>query len=399
MAELTSTGFTARTLLEIEEEIKAAQRAASAIGPNVDQSAASALGQINGIVAERIREAEEALAALYSGLDPDQNNGAVQDSVAAITGTTRRAASKSRTVHSVTLAAGTYAVGSLVIRPTGTTANSANLEEVIAPGGVVAGVSFEAETAGATAYTTATVFEIASPLAGFTVVSVPSAVTNGRAVERDDELRARREIEARGGAGSTTVDAIRSAILAADIGAETVAVYENVTGSTDARGVPAYSVEAIVLGPTSPTSGDDLALAEVIYAAKGGGIRAAGTTEKVVTDSQGFEHTIGFSRPAAVEVVSVWTVRTNPSIYDATVVKELIAAHADDLVNGAPLQWAEFLASVARTGSPARQAGIMAVISMTQARSGDAQGVTDLTATIREYFTMDVADITVTVTV
>ena len=39
--------------------------------------------------------------------------------------------------------------------------------------------------------------------------------------------------------------------------AETVAVYENVTGTTDSRGVPAYSVEAIVLGPTSPTSGDD----------------------------------------------------------------------------------------------------------------------------------------------
>lgn len=398
MAELTSTGFTARTLLEIEEEIKAAQRAASAIGPNVDQSAASALGQINGIVAERIRELEEALAALYSGLDPDQNNGAVQDSVAAITGTTRRPASKSRTVHSATLAAGTYAIGSLVIRPEGTTANAANTKEIVAPGGPEL-VDFEATTAGATAYTTATVYEIASPVAGFSAISVPSAVTNGRAVERDDELRARREVEARGGAGSTTVDAIRSAILAADIGAETVAVYENTTGTTDSRGVPAYSVEAIVLGPTAPTLGDDIALGEVIYAAKGGGIRAAGTTEVVVLDSQDFEHVIGFSRPAAVAVVSVWTVRTNPSIYDATVVKALIAEHAEGLVNGTPLQWAEFLASVSRTGSPARQAGITAVVSMTQARSGDPQGTADLTATIREYFTMDVADITVTVTV
>jgi len=398
MAELTSTGFTARTLLEIEEEIKAAQRAASAIGPNVDQSAASALGQINGIVAERIRECEEALAALYSGLDPDQNNGAVQDSVAAITGTTRRAASSARTVHSATLAAGTYAIGSLVIRPEGTTANAANTKEIVAPGGPEL-VDFEATTAGATAYTTATVYEIAAPVAGFTAISSPSAVTNGRAVERDDELRVRREIEARGGAGSTTVDAIRSAILAADIGAETVAVYENVTGTTDARGVPAYSVEAIVLGPTAPTLGDDIALGEVIYAAKGGGIRAAGTTEVVVLDSQNFEHVIGFSRPAAVAVVSVWTVRTNPSIYNAMVVKALIAEHADGLVNGTPLQWAEFLASVSRTGSPARLAGITAVVSMTQARAGDPQGTADLTATVREYFTMDVADITVTVTV
>ena len=397
MAELTAEGFTARTLLEIKAEIEAAQRAASAIGPNVDQSDASALGQINGIVAERLRENEEALAALYSGLDPDQNNGAVQDSVAAITGTTRRAASKARTVHSVTLAAGTYAAGALVIRPVGTTANAANLEEIVAPGGVVSGALFEAVAAGATAITTATTYEIAAPVAGFTSVSVPSAVTNGRAVERDDELRARRELEAQGGAGSTTVDAIRSAILAADIGAETVAVYENVTGTTDSRGVPAYSVEAIVLGPTSPTSGDDQALAEVIFATKAGGIRAAGTTSKVVTDSQGFEHTIGFSRPVAVEVVSVWTIRVNAALYDATAFKALVAEHAESLTNGAPLQWAEFLASVARTGSPARQSGVTAVVSMTQARSGDAQGTTDLAATIREYFTMDVADITATV--
>jgi hypothetical protein len=216
-------------------------------------------------------------------------------------------------------------------------------------------------------------------------------------VERDDELRTRREIEARGGSGSTTTDAIRSALLASAPGVESVSVYENVTGVTDSRGVAPYSVEAVVFGPTSPTAGDDQAVAELIYATKGGGIRASGTTERVVEDSQGFDRVVGFSRPAAVEVVSVWTLRVNAAAYSEPVVKELIASHADALLPGAPLQWAEFLASIARTGSAARAVGVLAVVSMTQARSGDPQGVADLAATIREYFTMDVADITIAV--
>jgi uncharacterized phage protein gp47/JayE len=390
MAELTPTGFTTRTLLEIRAEIDAAQRAAPAIGPNVDQSDASVLGQINGIVAERLRVLEEALAALYSGLDPDQNGGAVQDSVAGITGTRRRPASPARTVHSVTLAAGTYPIGTLVIRPVGTTADAANLAAVVSPGGVVTGVAFEATTPGATAYTTSTLYEIAAPVAGFTVVSAPTAVTDGRAIERDDELRARREIEARGGAGSTTTDAIRSAILSADIGADLVSVYENVTGVTDSRGVAPYSVEAVVLGPTSPTPADDLALATIIQNAKAGGIAASGTSSVTVLDSQGFEHAIGFSRPVAVPTQSTWNLRVDPTVYNENAIKTMIAAHEQTLVNGEPLQWAEFLASIARTDSPARAAGVLSVLSMYHARAGGVEAQGDLAATIREYFTIPV---------
>ena len=53
---------------------------------------------------------------------------------------------------------------------------------------------------------------------------------------------------------------------------ERLDVLENVTGATDANGVQAYSIEAVVQGPTSPTSADDQALAEVIFAAKAGGV-------------------------------------------------------------------------------------------------------------------------------
>ena len=394
MPGLTPTGFTAPTLQEILEEIEAAQRASSAIGPQVDQSADSALGQLNGIMAEKIAQAWEALQAVYTGLDPDQNTGAVQDHVAAITGTARIPASAPRTEHTLDLDAATYAIGDLVIRPVGTTDNATNLEEVISPGGSVAGVIFEGAAAGLTAYTTATLYEIASPLTGFNTVSSPTAVTNGRNIESNTELRIRREVEAQGGSGSTSVDAVRAAILAtAETGSGVLSadVLENVTGATDANGVQAYSIEAVVQGPTSPTSADDQALAEVIFAAKAGGVRASGTTSKVVTDSQGREHIVGFSRPAAVPVKSAWSIRVNAAIYNATTVKAAIAAFADNYAPGRELQWSEFICA-------GRAVGVTNVIAMTMARAwSPTLGTADLPMTIREYVTMDVANITLTV--
>ena len=388
---LTPQGLLVPTLQDIKSEIEAAQLAAPSIGPNVDQSETSALGQINGIVANQIRLAWEAIAGVYNGLNPDANGGTVQDSIAAITGTTRRAATHARTVHSVTLATNTYAIGTLIIRPVGTTQRYSNAEEIIAipPGGVVSGVIFDAEVSGLTSVTTSTVFEIAAPLVGFTVVSVPSAVTNGKNIESDEELRVRREIEVQGGAGSTTVDAIRSAILSADIGVEQVSVYENVTDTIDSRGVAPFSVEAVVQGPTAPTSLDDLALAETIFRAKAGGVRASGTQEELIVDSQGNDHNIGFSRPVAVPVKSSWVLKTVPGIYNESAVKTAIAAFAP-LDPGQELQWTEFICV-------GRAAGVTDVVTMTMAKVPDGLGTQNIQATVREYLTMNVANITIVV--
>lgn len=393
MAGLTSTGFTALTLEEIKALIEADQRAAASIGPQVDQSTDSALGQLNGIFAEKLAQAWEGLSAVYSGLDPAVNVGAVQDHVAAMSGTSRIPASAPRTVHTLDLDAGTYAVGTLIIRPTGTTANAANAEEVVASGGTEAGVIFEGVAAGVTAYTTATLYEIASPLSGFNTVSSPTAVTNGRAIETDEELRVRRDLQAQGSTGSTSTNAIRAAILrTAETGSGVISatVLENVTASTDARGVAAYSVECVVQGPTSPTTADDQALADTIFAAKAGGVLASGTTSKTVTDTQGNEHTVSFSRPVAVPVESAWTISVNAAIYNATAVKEAIAAFADAWAPGRELQWTEFICA-------GRAAGVTNVVSMTMARTGDPLSVNDLPMTIREYVTMAVSDIALTV--
>lgn len=391
MPGLLPTGLDVPTLEQILAQIQSEQLASPAIGPNVDVSETSALGQINGIVANQLRVAWEALGGIYNGLNPDSNGGTIQDNVAAITGTTRRSATPSRTEHDVTLAAGTYPALSLAIRPVGTTIRSKNPEEITTAGGVVTDVIFQAETVGETSWSTATTWEIASPVLGFSAVTNATAVTNGTNVETDAQLRLRRELEAQGGSGSTTVDAIRAALLTQQsLGVISATVYENVTGVVDSRGVAPYSVEAVVFGPESPTSQDDINLANAIFLAKAGGVKASGTQEEVILDTQGNEHVIGFSRPVAVPVKSAWTLRVQGGVFDETSVKEAIAAYAEDISPGEELQWSAFICA-------GRQSGVLDVVGMTQARVADTLSMSNVVTTVREYVIMDVANISITI--
>jgi hypothetical protein len=52
-------------------------------------------------------------------------------------------------------------------------------------------------------------------------------------------------------------------------------------------------------------------IAETIWNAKDAGIEAFGSTSKTVTDSQGIDHTVGFSRPTEVPIYMELTVSAN----------------------------------------------------------------------------------------
>ena len=80
----------------------------------------------------------------------------------------------------------------------------------------------------------------------------------------------------------------------------------------------------------------------------------------------------------------------NAAIYNATTVKAAIAAFADNYAPGRELQWSEFICA-------GRAVGVTNVTAMTMARVADTLGTADLPMTIREYVTMDVANITLTV--
>lgn len=128
--------------------------------------------------------------------------------------------------------------------------------------------------------------------------------------ETDAALRLRRE-QSLSATGSATIAALRAAVLAVDNVTEAF-VFENTTPFTDPSGLDPHSFEVVIRGPTAV----DAEVAQAIFDVKAAGIKADGTISETITDSQGFDHTISFSRATEIEIheeIDV-TVNTDPDL-------------------------------------------------------------------------------------
>jgi hypothetical protein len=108
--------------------------------------------------------------------------------------------------------------------------------------------------------------------------------------ETDAQLRIRRRQEL-ADAGQTTEPAIRAA-LSKLAGVSAVRVVSNRGLATDAAGRPGKSVECIVIG------GADTDIAQAVWANLPAGIEAYGLVPMAVTDEEGNQQTVKFSRAA-----------------------------------------------------------------------------------------------------
>jgi uncharacterized phage protein gp47/JayE len=290
----TPTGFVRKPLEVILEEIAAAQRAT--IDPNWNTEADTLAGQYNGIIADQIAQLWEVQEAQYYALSRDADNNAL-DIIGALTGTARRGATKSTVTLTLSLnASTTVPAGSIVSVLGDPSIRVVTLADAVrggSPGTV--DVDAEAESSGAIRANPLTLTVIETPVAGWTAVTNAGALTGGEGIEDDDTYRRRQLTElAAGGGGS--VPGIRADILA--LGDEIAClVLENDGDTTDADGMPPHSVEAVVL------NGEPQAIAEVLFGSKSGGVKTYGNQAPVtVTDDQGIDHDVRFSRPVEVPV-------------------------------------------------------------------------------------------------
>lgn len=192
-------------------------------------------------------------------------------------------------------------------------------------------IDMEAETAGAVLGPAGSLTVVETPVSGVDGVDNLLDAEVGLEVETDSELRIRRQVELRR-AGSATVEGIRNAVLAVEDVVQALAV-ENATGTTDEDGRPAHSIEVVVQG------GDDDEVAAAIFASKGAGIQAYGTTSVDVTDSMGVVHAIGFSRPDTREIFVIANIVPNTNAAEGAVYPE----DGDDLIAAAILEFGEAL--------------------------------------------------------
>jgi uncharacterized phage protein gp47/JayE len=389
MAGLTPAGFEAKTAAEILADIEAAQKAS--LGADLDVSPEQPLGQINGIVAAKLRELWEALGLVYVARIPAGASGASLEGIGEITALSRLGATYGTTTLTVILGAGRTlaagAVASVTGQPTNrwvTTAAATNASGAQASVSVAA----RAESPGLQRANAGTISVIATPVTGWVGVTNAADAIPGAAAETDPALRRRRAETIRAG-GSSPLDAVRRAI--ADVTDVTqVRVFENATDFVDADGRPPHSLDVLVVG------GTDQAVADALWSAKAAGIRTWGSTSRTVTDSGGTARSVSFSRPSVVNVYVAATVERDPSVYPTAadllaVVGPALAAVGDLLQIGEPVR-VELLRSTIF-----RLPGVIDVPSVRLGRTASPTGTANLSIGRRELADLDSSRVTVAV--
>jgi uncharacterized phage protein gp47/JayE len=182
-------------------------------------------------------------------------------------------------------------------------------------------VWFIAEETGPVRANAGTLTEIAETSTGWNSVTNAADAILGEEEEADTDLRTRR-LQELADSGSTTVDAIRAAILAVEDVTNAI-VLENDSAVT-VDGIPPHAIEPVVLG------GTDVDIAAAIFGSKAAGIQSFGAdATELVEDSLGNSHTVEFSRPTVREVYIELTLVTDPDLYvgDTAVKEALVDFH------------------------------------------------------------------------
>jgi len=296
---VVATGFSRPSVQELLDLIEADQRAE--ISQTLDLSTESVLGQVNGIIANQLGTAWEALEAVHDGNDPDRAEDDAATSLAKITGTDREGASKSLLVgpHAVTvsLTSGTvlqagihfaHVSGKPDVRFT-------PRADFTAPATGNFLLDFESENTGPVQAPAFTLTIIATPVVGWSFVNNDNDATPGRTADDDQDLFIRRE-QALALSGSSGTAQIRADVLAVE-NVTSVQVFENYTDATDAQGLPPKSFQVVLF---DDAGADDDAVAQAIWGSKPGGIEPIGTETGIATDRNGTPQVMRFSRAAAV---------------------------------------------------------------------------------------------------
>lgn len=365
--ELLSTGLVLDTLDEIIEGFNQAELAG--IATTLNLNAPDPIAVINGVVADRLQSLEELAGAMYSGMQPDNSSDDGLTGLALITGTTREPATKTVVDCSITVdaACGPFAAGTMLASVAGVpNLLYTNTDSFTAVGaGTTTGVTFECTEAGANAVNASTLNVISSPLTHWTAITNPSAGVSGKPIQTDAALRLAQRAELALG-GAATAPALAADILAfiqpsqspltvpgiktgtgyspytIAAGTVSVTVLWNDTDATDANGLPAHSIEAIVYnGGTTDAEGTE-ALCALLLADKtsGVGTYSGDGTYKDIIDDQGTTERIYYTRPSRLDTDIDVTVRAKPGhTVDEEEIRDAIMVYVSGtLSDGTPVE-------------------------------------------------------------
>ena len=146
-----------------------------------------------------------------------------------------------------------------------------------------------------------------------------------REAGEDDATVRKRISDSLSARGAGSLDSIRAAVSLCQF-VRSCKVYENSTDTTDANGIPAHSVAAVIYGGNGP------AVARAIYETKAPGIGTYGSAYEDIVDENGNTHRISFSRTTSRRTFVWMSIRRLPGI-DETAVTEAVTAAVNDYIN------------------------------------------------------------------
>lgn len=389
MAGITPQGLVVRTASEVLARIKA--KLAEAF-PGIDLSEGPE-HQFAGIVAEEVGEFWEALAAAYAAQSPSSSGLALEE-IAALTGTVRRAATRSTVTATVTLDAGATLPAGVVAAVLNSPDAQFRTTAAVTNAGISPAnfsVPMESVQLGPVAAPPGQLTEIVTSSSGWTAIDNGAAAVLGRAIATDAELRAQRLVEL-AGLGTQSEDAIRARIARVAT-ALSVAIRTNESFLTDGDGRPPKSLEAIVWdgGDVLMPSGHADAVAQAILDTKPAGISAwgVGSTIGIAQLSTGGLAEVEFTRATKlrcyVELEAVLDGDAGPEW--GTAVQNAVRARAARYAVGERVYASQLVAGILDD-----VAGIVAVTSLTIGTSPSPVGAS-ITPAYYEMADFAIADI------
>lgn len=300
-------------------------------------------GQLIGIIAKAMFDADSAVVAAYNAFSPSTAQGAGLTRVTKINGIRRKVATRSSVDLRIIGLAGTvitkgYAIDLLSQRwllP----------DEVVIPESSEIIVTALAVEPGALFAPPNTVNRIGTITRGWQSVDNPEASTIGNPVETDEMLRVRQSIST-SIPSKSTFESLVGAVASIE-GTNRYRGYENDTTGPDEYGLPANSISIVVEG------GDTQEIATIIYKKKAPGTITNGTTFENYIDEAGIAHRVYFSRPVQVPIQVVVPIKPRAKY---TVNKDLaIRSAVSNWVNNNPigeLVSVEEIGGIARLSTP-----------------------------------------------
>jgi uncharacterized phage protein gp47/JayE len=383
MGTLNSTGYETLTFAEIKELYQQAYK--DAYGEDIDLSEESPEGVLIDKKADLMNDCEQSGLDIFNNFNISRASGIMLSDIAVLKGTTRRAGTRAVISAILTSSSVPYTIpANNQFKHTDTSTLFENLVETVVASSTQ-NVELRALEVGLVDMNAGEKLTSNTFIPELTDIEIgASGISYGSDAESDLDLR-NRLLTTDNPNSQGDVNAIYTA-LANLIDVEKVNVLENATPAEDLNGVPAYSINPIVLGGATQD------IVDTIFPKKSGGTQTYGAVTGTTLDIAGNSHNVMFDRPDKVNIYvsCTCTARDGDLAVDGSfeeVIRENTQAYINSLRIGKDVSYTTVYGIFAEP-----KAFDIVGLEMSSTSLDDDMNANNVVIDVREYASLDDED-------